>query len=224
MESIKQYIQSIGFAFLIKIFSFFKVSFIVGSQMAWFSAISMIAPLSGAFLGIFGSSLVLLIRFVIHYIAFKTISLSFLAFCIPGYFAALYWATQSSCIRVFIPFLCILLFILHPIGSQAFVYSFYWLIPIGLFCIARKSLFLESLGSTFIAHAVGSVIWLYAVPSTVNMWLGLIPIVAIERLLFAIGMVIFYQIAIGIRSLYSYFLPYWGQVVGIPKKALTNNI
>src|SRR5207237_10360114 len=93
------------------------------------------------------------------------------------------------------------LFIVHPIGSQAFMYSFYWLIPIGLFGLARKTLFLEALGSTFVAHAVGSVIWLYTVPTTAGMWVGLIPIVAVERLLFAMGMVVMYRFIMGIKSM-----------------------
>jgi hypothetical protein len=49
------------------------------------------------------------------------------------------------------------------------------------------------LGSTFIAHAVGSTIWIYTVPMTAQMWLGLMPLVAIERLCFATGMVVSYH-------------------------------
>jgi len=106
----------------------------------------------------------------------------------------LYWATNHPVIRVGLPLLCMGLFIAHPIGSQAFLYSFYWLIPIVLYAFPHQSLFLQSLGSTFVAHAVGSVIWLYTVPMTAGMWLGLIPVVIIERVLFALGMVVMHQV------------------------------
>src|SRR5216684_1589321 len=74
--------------------------------------------------------------------------------------ATLYWATNHYTIRLLLPIACMGLFVIHPIGAQAFVYSLYWLIPVILYFIPQRSLFLQALGSTFIAHAVGSVIWL----------------------------------------------------------------
>ncbi len=55
-----------------------------------------------------------------------------------------------------------------------------------------KNIFLHSLTSTFIAHAVGSVIWLYATPMTPEFWYALIPVVAVERLVIASGMTLAY--------------------------------
>jgi hypothetical protein len=69
----------------------------------------------------------------------------------------------------------------------------YWLIPVILYVVPQRSLFLNGLGSTFVAHAVGSVIWLYTVPMTAGMWMGLMPIVALERILFALGMVVVHR-------------------------------
>jgi len=62
--------------------------------------------------------------------------------------------------------------------------------------IPFKSIFLHSLTSTLIAHAVGSVIWIYTTPMTPAFWYALIPIVAVERLVMAIGMTTMYH-AIG---------------------------
>jgi len=107
------------------------------------------------------------------------------------------------------------LFIIHPIGRDAFVYSLYWLIPIILFGYSRKTLFLEALGSTFVAHAVGSVIWLYTVPTTAVSWIGLIPIVAVERVFFAIGMVAVYQIIMAIKKLNLYSLTNLGRTESV---------
>lgn len=178
------------YAFILKLSGFFKISFLVGSQMIWFSGINAILPLSGAFGGVFGAGLLFLVRQLIHLFYFKTISLSFLAFCIPGFCASLYWVSRDIFIRLLLPIACMLLFAVHPVGSQAAVYSLYWLIPVALYFVPRESLFLTALGSTFVAHAVGSVIWCYTVAMTPAMWMGLLPIVALERLLFALAMVV----------------------------------
>jgi hypothetical protein len=56
------------------------------------------------------------------------------------------------------------------------------------------SLYARSLGATFTAHAVGSVLFLYTIPTVPALWLGLIPIVAIERGLFACGIAASYVV------------------------------
>ena len=182
--------KAASYAAIFKLSGLIKVSFLLGSQMVWFSGVNSILPLAGAFGGLFGASLVFLMRQLIHLLFFKTLSLSFLALCIPGFCASLYWATNSAFIRLLLPLACMGLFVAHPVGSQAFFYSLYWLIPVVLYFVPQRSLFLTALGSTFVAHAVGSVIWCYTVPMTAAMWLALMPIVALERTLFALGMVV----------------------------------
>jgi len=205
MKMMTNSLKVASYAAIFKVSGFVKMSFLVGSQMIWFSGVNSILPLSGAFGGVLGAGLVFLMRQLIHIICFKTLSLSFLALCVPGFCASLYWAQPSPRLRrtsspieslfahvlhLLLPIACMFLFIAHPIGGQAFIYSFYWLIPVVLYFIPHRSLFLTALGSTFIAHAVGSVIWCYTVPMTAAMWLGLMPIVALERILFALGMVV----------------------------------
>ncbi len=191
---IKNSFKVASFAGIAKISGLMKISFLVGSQMIWFSATNSVLPLAGAFGGVMGSGLVFFIRQLIHLLFFKTVSLSFLAFCIPGLCASLYWSTQHYVIRLLLPIACMGLFVIHPVGAQAFVYSLYWLIPVVLFFVPQKHLFLQALGSTFIAHAVGSVIWLYTVPMTAAMWMGLMPIVLFERVAFALGMVVMHHV------------------------------
>src|SRR6266436_5467167 len=125
MKIIKNSLKAASFAGIAKISGLMKISFLVGSQMVWFSATNSVLPLAGAFGGVMGSGLVFLIRQLIHLIFFKTVSLSFLAFCIPGLCASLYWATHHYAIRLLLPIACMGLFIIHPIGSQAFIYSSY---------------------------------------------------------------------------------------------------
>ena len=194
MKMLKNPLKVASFAGIAKISGLMKISFLVGSQMIWFSATNSVLPLAGAFGGVMGSGLVFFIRQLIHLIFFKTVSLSFLAFCIPGLCASLYWSTQHYVIRLLLPIACMGLFVIHPVGAQAFVYSLYWLIPVVLFFVPQKHLFLQALGSTFIAHAVGSVIWLYTVPMTAAMWMGLMPIVLFERVAFALGMVVMHYV------------------------------
>jgi len=194
MKMIQNSLKSASYAAMLKISGLLKVSFLVGSQMIWFSASNSVLPLAGAFGGVMGCGVVFLLRQLIHLVFFKTVSLSFLAFCVPGFCASLYWATNHYLIRLLLPIACMGLFVIHPVGAQAFMYSLYWLIPVILYCVPQRSLFLQALGSTFVAHAVGSVIWLYTVPMTVNMWLALMPIVFFERILFAAGMVVAHRI------------------------------
>lgn len=190
MKIITNSLKAASYAAIFKLSGFLKVSFLVGSQMIWFSGVNSILPLSGAFGGVFGAGLVFLMRQLVHLICFKTVSLSFLALCIPGFCASLYWSAKNQFIRLLLPLACMVLFVAHPAGGQAFVYSLYWLIPVVLYFVPQRSLFLTALGSTFVAHAVGSVIWCYTVPMTPQMWIALMPIVALERTLFALGMVV----------------------------------
>lgn len=188
------------YCFSFKCLSLIKVSFMLGSHMIWFSGVNSILPLSGAFGGIMGANLAFLMRQLMHLVFFKTISLSFFALCIPGFFASIYWTSSNIFIRLILPLTCMALFVMHPVGGQAFIYSLYWLIPVVLYFVPQRSLFLTALGSTFIAHAVGSVIWCYTVPMTTGMWMALMSVVLYERLLFALGMVIMHRVLSAIFS------------------------
>ncbi|MFI5332694.1 MAG: hypothetical protein ACHQVS_01185 [Candidatus Babeliales bacterium] len=180
---------------VIKLATLFKVSFIVGSCMAFFSGTSLAVPLLGAFTG-FGSVITAVFTCMIgHWAMIGIPSVHYLAYHIPGLFASAAWAYPTSkSIRLLLPLLCMMLFIAHPVGMYAFPYALYWLIPITCYLSKSSSLFAQALSSTFIAHAVGSVIWLYTMPMTSAAWLALIPVVAVERLCFALGMVILYQV------------------------------
>lgn len=115
---------------------------------------------------------------------------------IPTFFAMLNWSADAQkktllqiLLQIIIPILCIALFVIHPTGNQAWLYSMYWLIPVALWIAQRygyQAVFLTALSSTFIAHALGSVIWLYGAHLKPEVWLALISRVAVERLVFAL--------------------------------------
>ena len=181
------------FSILAKAATSIKVSFILGSYTVLFSATSIVVPLTGAFAGYAGSFSFLGFSLLIKFLFNGSIPLYHLAYHIPGFIASLYWASGSFAIRFLVPFVSLFLFWVHPIGAQAWPYALYWLIPLALYVKPRKTLFFQALGSTLVAHAVGSVIWLYTVPMTPGMWLALIPLVALERLVFATGMVALFK-------------------------------
>jgi hypothetical protein len=178
---------------LAKLGGIFKVSLIFGSFAAFFTASSMLLPLSGAFGGILGSITFLVIGAMIRILTGSVLSFKILAYHIPGFFASAYWARPTKYLSIILPIVCMALFIAHPVGRLAAPYALYWLIPVVIALFRNKTVFLHSLSSTFIAHAVGSVIWLYATPMTPAFWYALIPVVAVERLVMAIGMTAAYH-------------------------------
>ena len=173
---------------------FLKVSYIIGSSAALFSVSSVVGPLVGVYGGVATSVAVCAAGLLLRYTLFGITSLHILAFYIPGLCAALYHARPGILTRVALPAACMALFLLHPTGAQAYAYSFYWLLPIALYFIPQKNFFLDALGSTFVAHAVGSVIWLYTLTMPAAVWWGLIPVVALERCVFACGMYLTHKV------------------------------
>lgn len=190
----KRVAGAVGFIATAQIVKLLKISVVFGSYTAFFSFNNCFLPLTGAFLGLSGALLVTGMKVVIGMLLFGGLfPLSTLAFYIPGFFAAAYWASSSLFIRMLVPIACMLLFVFHPVGGQVWIYAMYWWIPIAIYYMQRNNLFFTALGSTFIAHAVGSVIWLYTVPMTAEAWFAVLPVVIIERLIFALGAVILYK-------------------------------
>ncbi|MCK4517690.1 hypothetical protein KAT92_02870 [Candidatus Babeliales bacterium] len=124
----------------------------------------------------------------------------------------------SFALSVLVPITCVLLFVFHPSVGYGWWYSLYWLIPVGLygiqaFGLLKKSVLAIAISSTFVAHAVGSVIWCCLVPMSPEQWLALIPLVAVERFVFAAGMTVLYHAGVLASSLFSSTL-----VLGLKKR------
>lgn len=182
-----------AFAFFVS--NLIRIVPIIGSQSSFFSVTDALMPLTGA-VGIGTGILIALMR---TGITFSKISLSVMApvYHLPGFFASASWAYPTMFLKVGVPVVCMVLFIMHPFGFWAAPYVLYWLIPIAVYFSGKKTIFLQALSSTFIAHAVGSVIWLYAKALPTAVWLGLIPVVFFERLLYALLMTAVYY---GVRD------------------------
>jgi len=174
------------FAFVALIAARLNFSSLMGAENQAFTLFQFIAPATGAFLGpVFGTLSIVIAQTANFVLLGKAPSLFSIARIFPLALAALYFGSKKRKFVALIPVACMALFVLHPIGQQAWFYSLYWLIPIAAAFSDR--LFLKSLGSTFTAHAIGSIAFLYLLPSVPELWIALIPVVFVERILFALG-------------------------------------
>lgn len=171
-----------------------------GTPLSFFSLFDAVMPLTGSV--DFGlSSLIFSLRTLLKVISFG-FSPFFLLYHIPGLCAAASWSSSNKLIHVGIPLLCFGLFLAHPVGYGAAPYALYWALPIAISFWGRRVIFLQALSSTFIAHAVGSVLWLYSLKTTSLFWLSLIPVVAVERLMFASVMTLMYWVAVSVGTVF----------------------
>lgn len=199
---------------LCELFRFIRITYFFGAHSFYLSGINLIGPLTG----IHTFSLLGLLIFVVRrFITMSLTGVSFftpLSYYIPTIFASAYWAFSNSLIRFFVPLACIIAFIAHPVGFQVPCYAFYWFIPLVLYFFPHNNLFVQALGSTFVAHAVGSVLWIYILPTVPAYWYALMPLVAVERLVLCSGMIMMHGVG---RYSGSILDKYFG-IVFVPKK------
>jgi len=165
---------------------------IIGSNQKY-SFFDFMAPTIGAFLtSIWGAVSVILIKIINALATGQSFDTTTIIRLFPLALAALYFGVKKYKLLVAaLPLVCLVLFVIHPSGRQAWYFSLFWLIPL-VAAFARRSLVLNSLGATFTAHALGSVAFLYAFNLPAEVWIGLIPIVFLERVMFAGGAALSY--------------------------------
>ncbi len=167
---------------------------LVGSKVK-FTLYDLFAPIAPAFIGtvpgIIAVFLMQLINFFIngaHVVDAGTIIRFF-----PMLFAALYFSKKSYW-NIIVPAIAMIAFIAHPIGRTVWYFSLYWVIPMVAYVFRDRWIFARSLGATFSAHAVGGAAWIYAFNLPAKVWIGLIPVVAMERFVFAVGIAAMYVV------------------------------
>ncbi len=168
-----------------------------------FTFFQFIGPVAGGFLGAgVGIFAVLFAESINFVIAGKEASVLNILRLLPMLFAAYYFAKNSKRmlsdkLGILIPLLCIGLFIINPLAQYGWFYSLFWLIPLAAKFLPDR-LFLRSLGATFTAHAVGTVVWIYSLSLIgtavfpMEFWTMLMSVTLGERILFAIGISITY--------------------------------
>lgn len=165
---------------------------LIGSK-AKFTLFDSFGPIATSFIGtvpgIIAVFLAQLTNFLLH--GAQIVDAGTIIRFFPMLFATWYFAKPRK-INIVIPILAIIAFNLHPIGRSAWYFSLFWLIPIASEFLRDRSLVARALGATFTAHAVGGAAWVWAFGLSKTIWTSLIPIVAMERGLFAIGICITY--------------------------------
>jgi len=155
-----------------------------------FTLFEFFGPIAGAFIGIAGIAAIGAAKLVNAAMTGAPLGIVDLAKLTPMLFAAYYFWKHGSKLHddlsMLVPIVAMLAFWFHPVGQQAWYYALYWLVPIITKFLPNR-LLLRSLGATFTAHAMGSVLFLYTINTTPALWIALIPIVAIERTAFALG-------------------------------------
>lgn len=153
---------------------------------------AMGAPLVGLLSGSRTCVVMYLIRTALSFSVSAPLG-SFL-FHLPTLTGALILSSEEKILPRLVASLCIVTFLLHPVGYECFSYSLFWLIPIAISFVSMPSVFLRSLSSTFITHAVGSTLFIYTHTTTSGYWHALIPQVWLERIISALFLTALYYV------------------------------
>lgn len=175
---------------------FIPLSQIIGYERN-FTLFELITPIPVAFLGLWAGLAAICISKLGAILALGApLDFMSIARLLPPLAAGVFFyeykksGSVAKSAQIALPLLAMAAFCLHPaiFGTFAMAYSLYWLIPM-FAAFLPNLLFLRSLGATFCQHAIGSIIFLYTIPALQNpqVWIALIPIVAVERLFFASG-------------------------------------
>jgi len=175
----------------------FNFSQIVGAvgleSKPYFNYFQFLGPIAGAVLGpIAGVVSIILVAGANLLLTGEPLALPVVVSIFTLSMAAVYFGTKGRHAAA-IPLICMPLFWLHPEGLQAWYYALFWLIPLAA-SFYRQNILLRSLGSTFSAHAVGAVAYLYAFNIPAAAWAGLMVITPLERVIFALGITLSYYV------------------------------
>lgn len=173
-------------------------SAIVGSESASFTFFQFLGPIAGGFMGVMGVGVVLFAQ-LFNFVLFGTKgTITSILFIIPMLGAALYFGFSRkegllSKLSLAVPLIAMLAFWATPAGAEAWFYALFWLVPVASIFF-REHLILRSLGATFTSHAIGSAIWAWSFPMTAAQWTALVPVTAMERIIFAAGIAVSYVV------------------------------
>ena len=207
----------VGFIFLQ-----IPVNQLAGSKVS-FTLFDLFAPITGALLGpVLGIVSVFAITVVNFFYTGGEFSTGAIIRLFPILFAVYYFAKKDRS-NIAIPALAILVFWAHPVGREVWYYALFWLIPIAAY-FRRDILFVRALGSTFTAHAVGGALWIWFIGLPAGVWISLIPVVAVERLLFAAGIGLSYVLATNLIAYLEKRNLLKGKILSIEKKYIFSKI
>src|SRR3989338_6551899 len=193
MSNIKQYFtqKNVLFIVIFAVLGFIALQIPVaqleGSKVK-FMVYDAFAPLAGAFIGSLPGAVAVFFMQFVNFLAHGAVveDIGTIIRFLPMLFAVLYFA-QKGKLNLIIPILAIIAFVVHPIGQTVWYFALFWTIPIITYFLRDRFLLARALGATFTAHAVGGALWIWVFALPAPVWISLIPIVALERGLFALG-------------------------------------
>ncbi|MGZ6251138.1 MAG: hypothetical protein ACXWL2_03860 [Candidatus Chromulinivorax sp.] len=166
--------------------SLIPFNFIIGSKFSWLSCATMIVPAIS-----YQYSLLYVIFYIFTKIlCAKAFSFIFLLKKLPLFFSTIALQQRNFWYYVILPIAAFALFVIHPVGIQVWYYGWLWTIPVLVYSCTQDNIWNRALSASCIAHAVGSVVWLYTTLISVEQWQALMLIVPIERFFIAIGIVV----------------------------------
>lgn len=184
-------------------FKLLKLSKISGYRLSSFTVGHVMTPVLA--LGLSSSELlgVTVLRTCVHLLTHSTLGIFGFLYYLPSLTGALYFKSLLSgnlnarIACALAPLVCMAIFVSTPVGSVAWIYSLCWTIPAAIALLPRNNIFLTALASTYMAHAVGSVLFILSTPMVPAFWIGLLPVVAFERCMLAAGITaVYYAIII----------------------------
>jgi len=196
---------SVLFSALFIVLTKVKLTPIFGTETK-FSASVMFGPVLSGLLGIKLGTLTIIASHVVGVIIglYKIKSIMNLFVFTPILVGGIYFARmfRGDIRLVLIPTICIVLFLLHPIGREVWFYSLFWFIPIVITkfksIIDRilkhhiAQVYSYSFGTAFVDHSVGSIIYLYFMNIPAQFWIAAIPFTFVERAVIAAGITFSY--------------------------------
>ncbi|MBN1896623.1 MAG: hypothetical protein JW789_02740 [Candidatus Aenigmarchaeota archaeon] len=203
------------FAALFIVLSQTKMFPIMGTEFN-FSLAVMFGPALGGLLGMgLGAATIVLSQVIGVAIGmYSADSLISIAVFFPILFGSLYFARSFRGDRrlMIIPIAMMIAFMAHPIGQQVWFYSLFWVIPLVVIQFKKQidsllkhpiaQTYSYSLGTAFVDHSVGSVMYLWAFAIPAEMWIAAIPVTLFERLLIALGITFsFHAVKAGMKAL-----------------------
>ncbi|MBS3125839.1 hypothetical protein J4453_00160, partial [Candidatus Woesearchaeota archaeon] len=144
---LKKIMTKKGFVFLILFsalaFAGQRINFsaLVGTDNQFFTLFQFFGPIAGSFLGpVVGVAAVLIAELANFFTVGSEWTALNLVRLLPMLFAAYYFGVNKDRMKVSIvvPLAAIALFVLHPIGRQAWFFSLYWTIPIIVKILPQK--------------------------------------------------------------------------------------
>lgn len=197
---------SCGIVAVCSLLSLLKVSCLIGSCTGAIKGFTLFLPVLTSFISAYALVPFLIGKYLVQ--MWSGIAVGSCTYYLPTMCSTWYAGVDVRWLKLGLIFTLMGAFLMHPTGFQAAPYIFFWVIPAIVTFVPKQYIFAQMLGVTFVAHAVGTVVWLYQATVSPAVFLLLAPIVLVERCFMASLMTCLYYImqAVYVHTV-SWFVP-----------------